>query len=114
MTQRFCRSCNKWHVLDEWPAECVPAISVGRSDALPVPHFISDTMAPTEHIDGNFYTSKSQFRAVTKANDCTEIGNDPARLRKPTMVKPDKAKNREALQRAEYMVRNGMTVSTAN
>lgn len=111
MRQRFCRSCGKWHELDAWPMACYPAAHQARSDGLAVPSFISDTMDPTEHIDGRFYTSKSQFRAVTKANDCTEIGNDPARLRRPTMVKPNPAKNREALQRAEYMVQNGIPVS---
>lgn len=114
MTLRLCRKCSSWHRIEDWPIECLPDVNLGRSETIPVPSFISDTMDPTEHIDGKFYTSKSEFRAVTKANDCTEIGNDPARLRKPTMVRPDKAKNREALQRADYMVRNGMTVSTSN
>lgn len=93
-----------WRSVDTQP--------IARSDMLPVPNFISDTMEPTEHLDGKFYTSKSRFREITKAHDCVEIGNDPARLRRPTMVKPDKAKNREALKQAEYMVANGIPVPT--
>ena len=37
-----------------------------RSD-LPLPYVISDTMPPTEQVDGRFYTSKSQFRAVGRS-----------------------------------------------
>lgn len=114
MRQRFCRECGNWHELEVWPAECIPSAPAGRSTSIPVPMFISDTMDATEHLDGKFYTSKSRFREVTKAHDCVEIGNDPARLRRPTMVKPDRAKNREALKQAEYMVANGIPVSAAN
>lgn len=55
-----------------------------RRSALPCPMVISDTMEPTEHVDGRYYTSKSKFRAVTKAHGCVEVGNDPARLRRPS------------------------------
>lgn len=64
---------------------CVP-----RSD-LPNPMLIGDSMDAAEHVDGKFYTSKSEFRRVTKANGLTEVGNDPARFRKPTRPDRDKA-----------------------
>jgi hypothetical protein len=46
-----------------------------RSD-LPLPYVISDIMEPTEQVDGRFYTSKSQFRAVGRAHGLIEIGNE--------------------------------------
>ena len=70
-----------------------------RAD-FPTPFAISDTMDPTEHIDGKHYTSKSQFRAVTKAHGCIEVGNDPARLRKIERPKADPKARREAVAKA--------------
>lgn len=46
-----------------------------RSD-LPLPYIISDTMEPTEQVDGRFYTSKRAFRAVGRALGLTEVGNE--------------------------------------
>jgi hypothetical protein len=46
-----------------------------RSD-LPCPHIVTDTMDPTEQIDGKFYTSKRAFRAVGRAAGLTEVGNE--------------------------------------
>lgn len=43
---------------------------------LPLPYVISDTMEPTEQVDGKFYTSKREFRAVGKALGLTEVGNE--------------------------------------
>ena len=65
-----------------------------------MPHVISDTMPATEHVDGRFYESKSAFRRVTRENGYVEIGNDPARLRKPERPKGDKTKRREAVKKA--------------
>ena len=50
-------------------------ISAPRSD-LPMPMVISDTMEPTEQVDGKFYTSKRQFRAVGKSLGLIEVGNE--------------------------------------
>ncbi len=61
---------------------------VSRSN-LPAPMLISDHMPECEHVDGKFYTSKSAFRAVTKANGLTEVGNDTSRT--PKMPDRDKA-----------------------
>jgi len=46
-----------------------------RSD-LPLPHIISDSMPPTEQVDGNFYTSKRAFRAVGRSLGLVEVGNE--------------------------------------
>jgi hypothetical protein len=57
-----------------------------RSD-LPCPMLISDTMEAAEHVDGKFYTSKSEFRKVTRANGLTEIGTEKLNQPKPKMSK---------------------------
>jgi hypothetical protein len=46
-----------------------------RSD-LPLPYVISDIMDPTEQVDGRFYTSKREYRAVGRAHGLTEVGNE--------------------------------------
>ena len=42
----------------------------------PRPYVISDTMEPTEQVDGKFYSSKRQFRSVGRALGLTEVGNE--------------------------------------
>jgi hypothetical protein len=46
-----------------------------RSDH-PVPYVISDSMPPTEQVDGKFYTSKREFRAVGRSLGLIEVGNE--------------------------------------
>jgi hypothetical protein len=46
-----------------------------KSD-LPLPFLISDTMPETEQVDGKFYTSKRQYRAVGRAHGLIEVGNE--------------------------------------
>ena len=57
-----------------------------RSD-LPLPYVISDTMDPTEQVDGKFYTSKRQFRAVGRALGLVEVGTE--KLKSKARAKPD-------------------------
>jgi hypothetical protein len=64
--------------------------SAPARSSLPMPLIISDSMPAAEHVDGKFYESKSAFRRVTKARGLIEVGNDPARHRKP--AKPDRDK----------------------
>lgn len=78
-------------------------IAPARAD-LSVPHVISDTMPATEHVDGKFYESKSAYRRVTRERGYVEVGNDPARLRKPERPKGDKAKRKEAVKKAVAQV----------
>lgn len=72
-------------------------------------HVISDTMEPTRHMATNrIHTSKSAFRADTRASGCVEVGNETSYLTKPrAQIKPDRAKLREDLRRAIYQLRNG-------
>lgn len=81
------------------PVERKPAAPVARAD-LPCPRVIGDGMEPTEHVDGKFYDSKSAYRAVTRAHGMVEIGNDPARFRKPEKPKPDRKAIKEAVMKA--------------
>jgi hypothetical protein len=61
---------------------------------------VSDIMEPVEHpCDGQYYSSKSTFRRVTKANGCIEVGNDPARKR-PVKRKLDDAGIDNAIEKA--------------
>lgn len=71
-----------------------------RSD-LPLPNVISDIMEPTEQVDGKFYTSKRQFRAVGRALGLTEVGNEklPPRQR-PSLSRENKQKRRESIKTA--------------
>jgi len=59
---------NRWRFVRD-------ATPVARS-ALPRPYVISDIMPETEQVDGKFYTSKRQFRAVGRALGLTEVGNE--------------------------------------
>jgi hypothetical protein len=52
-----------------------PPLKPARSD-LPLPYVISDTMEPTEQVDGKFYTSKRAFRATGRALGLIEVGNE--------------------------------------
>lgn len=66
------------------PDDIRPAVQ--RAD-LPCPMLISDTMDAAEHVDGRFYTSKSEFRKVTRANGLIEVGNEKIPRGKPKMSK---------------------------
>jgi hypothetical protein len=58
-----------------WVSVREPGTAPARS-TLPMPYVISDIMPPTEQVDGRFYTSKRQFRAVGRALGLTEVGNE--------------------------------------
>jgi len=47
-----------------------------RSETVPLPYVISDTMDPVEQVDGKFYTSKRQYRAAGRAHGLIEVGNE--------------------------------------
>lgn len=67
-----------------------------RSD-MPAPMLISDHMQPCEHVDGRFYDSKAAYRAVTRANGLTEVGNEKLPNRRP---KTPKAVREAGIERA--------------
>jgi hypothetical protein len=64
---------------------------------LPCPHVISDIMDAVEQVDGRFYTSKSEFRAVGRALGLTEVGNEK---QKPKVRETDTKAVRQARQAA--------------
>lgn len=82
----------------------------GRS-SLPCPHIISDIIDATEQVDGRFYTSKSQFRAVGRALGLIEVGNEKFKPKqRATADRSVKKKRREAIEKAVARYRNGERV----
>lgn len=68
---------------------------------LGAPMVITDEMPATKHMaDGEFYTSKRKFRAVTRAHGCVEVGNDPAMFRPKLKPKVDRQAIKGAVGRA--------------
>lgn len=102
MAERFCKTCGEWHDLSQpWPAKCVTIATPARS-GLPFPMVITDSMPPTEHVDGKFYTSKRAFRQVTRERGYIEVGNEK---QKPFVRKdPDRSSIKESIQRAKARV----------
>lgn len=81
-----------------------------RSD-LPLPYVISDEMAPTEQVDGRYYTSKAAFRAVGRALGLTEVGNEKFKPRvRPTDTRAVKQARRAAIKKAAEQYRAGNRV----
>ena len=71
------------------------------------PNVISDIMDPTRHMaTGRYHTSKSAFRADTKASGCIEYGNDPALTRPRKPIPLSREKRREDIKRTIYDLRN--------
>jgi hypothetical protein len=70
---------------------------------------ISDTMDPLEQVDGKFYTSKRQYRAVGRAHGLTEVGNERPKPRttRPSQTREQKDRRRASLKKAVERVRAG-------
>jgi len=80
---------------------------VARS-ALPMPHVISDTMPPTEQVDGRFYTSKRAFRIVGRAHGLTEVGNETIKPKTRSSAAHEvKRSRRDTFRRAVARYRAG-------
>lgn len=60
------------------------------------PYVISDTMEPTEQVDGRFYTSKKEFRTVGRALGLIEVGNEKL---PPIVRSTDRREVKEARRR---------------
>ena len=83
------------------------SIPVARS-SLPCPSVISDTMDPVEQVDGRFYTSKRQFRAVGRSLGLIEVGNEkPKPLVRSTDQRAVKDARRKALRTAAEKFKAG-------
>ena len=75
-------------------------------------YVISDTMDATRHhADGRVYDSKAQYRAVTRAHGCIEIGNEKPNTKPRQPIKLDRAQRRDDIRRAVYELRNGRQVN---
>lgn len=73
---------------------------------LPRPYIISDIMEPIEQVDGKFYTSKRQFRAVGRALGLTEIGNEKPKPRvRPSSTRKQKEARIQSVKIAMEKVR---------
>lgn len=84
-----------------------PHLRVVRS-ALPRPYVISDIMEPTEQVDGKFYTSKRQFRAVGRALGLTEVGNEKMPPKKRSTELPEtRQARRDSIKQAVEKYRAG-------
>jgi len=83
------------------------SIPVARS-SLPCPSVISDAMPPTEQVDGRFYESKRQFRAVGRSLGLIEVGNEkPKPLVRSTDQRAVKEARRKALRTATEKFKAG-------
>lgn len=95
---------NKWRVERR---DVAPARS-----ALPTPYVISDTMDPTEQVDGKFYTSKAAFRATGRALGLVEIGSEKIKPKQKASAKrEEKEKRRQSLKLALDKYRAGYRVN---
>ena len=73
----------------------------------PRPYVISDGMPPTEQVDGQFYESKSAFRAVGKKLGLIEVGNEKFAPKARASAGPaQEAKRHQAIQKAMEQVRS--------
>ena len=81
---------------------------IARSN-LPLPHVISDIMEPVEQVDGRFYTSKREFRAVGKAHGLIEVGNEKPKLKttRPSQTRAAKEARIVSIRKAVEIVRAG-------
>ena len=76
----------------------------------PVPYVISDTMPPTEQVDGRFYTSKRQFRAVGRALGLVEVGTEKLTSKPKGVSHADKSQQegrKQALRKAVEQYKAG-------
>jgi hypothetical protein len=73
-----------------------------RAENMPLPYIISDIMEPTEQVDGKFYTSKRQYRAVGRAHGLIEVGNEKPKQRneRPSQTRAAQEGRRAAIRRA--------------
>ena len=76
---------------------------------LPLPYVISDTMDPTEQVDGKFYTSKRQYRAVGKSLGLIEVGNEkPAPKVRESATRKVKEARRQAIHQSIQKFKAGV------
>jgi hypothetical protein len=80
-----------------------------RAENMPLPFVISDTMDPVEQVDGKFYTSKRQYRAVGKAHGLIEVGNEKLPPKQRATADPNvKAVRKRAIHTAIQKYKAGV------
>jgi len=91
----------------KWRLVSRQKLQMKRSN-LPLPYVISDTMDPVEQVDGKFYTSKSQFRAVGKAHGLIEVGNEKQtnKVQRASTSRAAEEKRNRAIKKALEQVRS--------
>jgi hypothetical protein len=96
----FCRDTQKMVPVEEYYAKHQRATSSA-------PYVIQDSMDAAAHpCTGKMMDSKSEFRKVTRAHGCTEMGNESLSSYGGEKEKLDPGKRREAIKRA--MIENGV------
>ena len=117
MRQRLCRCCGGWHELDKWPHNCFPE-RPARSDTIPVPMVISDTIEPVQSMaDGRYYSSKAALRATYKPSgnpqgeSYIEVGNEATKPYTPPQPKIETAGIDAALHKAVARYERGERVN---
>ena len=108
MHERYCKVCRGWHDLEKpWPVACSSHYESKRS-GVPFPMLQRDWTEPVQHpVSGEFFTNKAAFSRRTKELGYTEVGDDPARFRKPEKPKESRREIKEAIARAENLVSQG-------
>jgi hypothetical protein len=73
MARAWYRYCKKTKQIYE--------VGEGRASEAQGPYVIQDTMDAVAHpCTGELMDSKSEFRKVTRAHDCVEVGNEKMRM----------------------------------
>ena len=73
----------------------------------PLPYVISDSMPPTEQVDGVFYESKRRFRQVGRELGLIEVGNEKFAPRtRPSASKEHEAARLQSVKKAMEQVRS--------
>lgn len=84
-----------------------------KRSSLPAPLLNLDTMGEVQHpCTGEYISSKSEFRKVTRAHGCVELGNDPARLKPREKPKPDPKQIKETVGKAKARFERGERADT--
>ena len=73
----------------------------------PRPYVISDSMDPTEQVDGHFYTSKRKFREVGRKLGLIEVGNEKLPPKTRASADPvQRDRRRQSIKKAMEQVRS--------
>lgn len=108
-----CKICGGDHPQDRIPGNCLPEPNWNESDLPVCRSFISDNLESIGGLngvqsmaDGRWYTSKAKMRADYRARGLTEMGTEKPHLKSRPTPKVDKAKIRDDIRRADWLVKN--------